>query len=168
MTHWRRVTHICVGNLTIIGSDNGLSPGRRHDVIWTNGGNLLIGPTIETKFSEILSGIQAFSNKKMQLKMSSGKWRTSCLGLSVLRVLIKCTQISTDESACSWNILNIRSIHTGAVYVTYLLCLGQVKPVKIDIWPFDHRAHRAIRLWIQCCHDVCQIRMCMVLIVIYK
>ena len=26
LTHWGRVTHICVGNLTIIGSDNGLSP----------------------------------------------------------------------------------------------------------------------------------------------
>ena len=29
LTHWGRVTHICVGQLTIIGSDNGLSPGRR-------------------------------------------------------------------------------------------------------------------------------------------
>ena len=29
LTHWGRVTHICVSKLTIIGSDNGLSPGRR-------------------------------------------------------------------------------------------------------------------------------------------
>ena len=29
LTHWGRVTHICVNKLTIIGSDNGLSPGRR-------------------------------------------------------------------------------------------------------------------------------------------
>ena len=29
LTHWGRATHICVGKLTIIGSDNGLSPGRR-------------------------------------------------------------------------------------------------------------------------------------------
>ena len=29
LTHWGRVTHICVDKLTIIGSDNGLSPGRR-------------------------------------------------------------------------------------------------------------------------------------------
>ena len=28
LTHWARVMHICVGNLTIIGSDNGLSTGR--------------------------------------------------------------------------------------------------------------------------------------------
>ena len=38
------MTHICVGNLTIIGSDNGLSPGRRQAIIWTNAGILLIGP----------------------------------------------------------------------------------------------------------------------------
>ena len=35
-THWGRVTHICVSELTIIGSDNGLSPGRRKAIIWTN------------------------------------------------------------------------------------------------------------------------------------
>ena len=44
LTHWGRVTHICVDNLTIIGSDNGLSPGRRQAIIWTNAGILLIGP----------------------------------------------------------------------------------------------------------------------------
>ena len=33
LTHWSRVTHICVGNLAIIGSDNGLSPGRRQAII---------------------------------------------------------------------------------------------------------------------------------------
>ena len=33
LTHWDRVTHICVGKLTIIGSDNGLSPGRRQAII---------------------------------------------------------------------------------------------------------------------------------------
>ena len=38
------MTHICVCNVTIIGSDNGLSPGRRQAIIWTNVGILLIGP----------------------------------------------------------------------------------------------------------------------------
>ena len=33
LTHWGQVTHTCVGNLTIIGSDNGLSPGRRQAII---------------------------------------------------------------------------------------------------------------------------------------
>ena len=44
LTHWGWVTHICVSKLTIIGSDNGLSPGRHQAIIWTNAGILLIGP----------------------------------------------------------------------------------------------------------------------------
>ena len=83
LTHWGRVTHICVTKLTIIGSDNGLSPGRRQAIIWTNAGILLIEP-LGTNFSEILIGIQSFSFKKMRLKMSSAKWRPFCLGLNVL------------------------------------------------------------------------------------
>ena len=77
------MTHICVGNLTIIGPDNGLSPGRRQAIIWTNAGILLIGPW-GTNFSEILIGIDKFSFKKIHFKMSSGKWRPFCLGLNVL------------------------------------------------------------------------------------
>ena len=33
LTHWGRVTHICVSKLSILGSDNGLSPGRRQTII---------------------------------------------------------------------------------------------------------------------------------------
>ena len=76
------MTHICVSKLTIIGPNNGLSPGRRQAIIWTNGGILLIGP-LGTNFIEILIGIQTFSFKKMHLKMSA-KWRPFCLGLNVL------------------------------------------------------------------------------------
>ena len=83
LTHWGRATHICVGKLTIIGSDNGLSPGRRQAIIWTNAGILLIGP-LGTNFSEIVIEIRSFSFKKMHLKMSSGKWRPFCLGLNVI------------------------------------------------------------------------------------
>ena len=72
LTHWGRVTHICVVKQTTIGSDNGLSPGRRQAIIWTNAGILSIR-TLGTNFSEILSEIHAFSFKKMHLKMSSAK-----------------------------------------------------------------------------------------------
>ena len=74
LTHWGRVTHICVSELSIIGSDNGLSPGRRRAIIWTNDGILLIWPLVPN-FSEILIEIHSFSFKKMHLKMSSAKWR---------------------------------------------------------------------------------------------
>ena len=74
LTHWGRVTYKCVSKLTIIGSNNGLSPGRRQAIIWTNAGFLLIWP-LGTNFSEISIEIQTFSFKKMHFKMSSGKWR---------------------------------------------------------------------------------------------
>ena len=80
------MTHICVGNLTIIGPDNGLSPGRRQAIILTNAGILLIGPW-GTNFSEILIGIHTFSFKKIRLKMSSAKCCSFRLGLNVLKVV---------------------------------------------------------------------------------
>ena len=66
LTHGGRVKHICVGNLTIIGSDNGLLPGRRQAIIWTNAGMLLIG-LLGTNSSQILIEIRTFSLKKMRL-----------------------------------------------------------------------------------------------------
>ena len=39
LTHRDRVTHTCVGKLSIIGSDNGLSPEQRQAIIGTNAGN---------------------------------------------------------------------------------------------------------------------------------
>ena len=61
------MTHICVGNLTTIGSDNGLSPDRRQAIIGTNAGILSIRP-LEINFSEISIDIQPFSFRKMRLK----------------------------------------------------------------------------------------------------
>ena len=83
ITHWGRVTHICVTDLTIIGSDNGLWPGRCQAIIKTNAGILLIR-SLGTNFSEILIEILIFSFKKMRLNVSSAKRRPFCLGLNVL------------------------------------------------------------------------------------
>ena len=88
-TRWGRVTHICVSKLTIIGSDNGLSPGLGQAIIWTNDGILLIW-TLGTNFSEILSEIHIFSFKKIHLKMSSGKRQPFCLSLNVLLLWHHC------------------------------------------------------------------------------
>ena len=76
--------HICIIKLTIIGSDDGLSPGRRQAIIWTNAGILLIGP-LGTNFSEILIEILIFLFKKVHLNVSSGKWWPFCLNLNVLK-----------------------------------------------------------------------------------
>ena len=83
LTHWGRVTHICVSKLNTIASDNGLSPNRRQAIIWINAEILLIVP-LGTNFSEILIEILTFSFKKMHLKRSSAKRRPFCLGLNEL------------------------------------------------------------------------------------
>ena len=85
-THWGWVMQICVSNLTIIGPDNGLSPGPCQAIIRTNAGILLIEP-LWTNFSEISIKIHTFSINEMHLKMSSGKWRPFCLGLNVLNAV---------------------------------------------------------------------------------
>ena len=87
LPHLGRVTHICVSKLPTIGQDNGLLPGRRQAIIWTNAGILLNG-TLKTNFSEILIKIPTFPFTKMRFKVSSAKWRPCCLSLNVLTQLI--------------------------------------------------------------------------------
>ena len=73
------MTFIYVSKLTIIGSDNGLSPGRRQAIIWTNAGILLIGP-LGTNFDEILIEIRTFHSRKSMWKCRLQTWWPSCLG----------------------------------------------------------------------------------------
>ena len=83
LTHWGRVTHICVNELTIIGSDNGLLPDRRQAIVSNNAGFLLIGP-LGTNFIEISIGIQTFSLKKCTWTCSLRNGVHFFLGLNVL------------------------------------------------------------------------------------
>ena len=127
------MTHICVVKLTTIGSDNGLSPGRRQVIIWTNAGILLIGP-LGTNFTEFLIGIQTFSFKKMHLKMSSAKCRPFSLGLNVL------THLSQSQMA----IILLTSLSNGFYSMTsfvfwfkshwYLLNTQQISIVLVMAW----------------------------------
>ena len=114
LIHWGRLTHICIGKRTIFGSDNGLPPGRRQAIIWTSAGILLIGP-LGTNFSEILTGIQTFSFKKMHLKMS-GKWCPFCLGLNVITVwaIMRPVHINIDPTHSRPITIVIK--HTNPIY----------------------------------------------------
>ena len=103
------MTHICVIKLTIIGSNNGLSPDRRQAIFWTNDGLLLIGP-LGTNFSEILIEILTFSFKKRRLKVSSAKRRPFCLGLNVLECFCS---IHTTEACITGSYLNAKSIFSS-------------------------------------------------------
>ena len=133
------MTHICVGKLTIIGSDNGLSPGRRQAILWTNAGLLLIGP-LGTNFSEILIKILTFSFKKMRLKVSSAKRRPFCLGLNVLNVstIRSWTVISNSiyriKSAISLKFIK-RWCHgdTTCIIGPWIVCLNSMQANNKDI-----------------------------------
>ena len=83
LSHWGRVTHMCVGNLTNIGSDNGLLPGRPQAIIWTNAAILFIGP-LGTKLQWNFNSNSYIFIQENPFKMSHGKWLPFCLGLSVL------------------------------------------------------------------------------------
>ena len=123
------MTHICVGNLTIIGSDNGLSPDRHQAIIWTNAGLLLIGP-LGTNFSELSIEILTLSFKKMRLKVSSAKRRPFCLGLNVL----------TEQF--------------GQVSALLTLCEGRLhRSRRIHWWQVDSPSKRPIMRTAFPCHD---------------
>ena len=156
LTHWGRVMHICVGNLIIIGSDNGLSPGRRQTITWTNVGILLIAP-LRTNFSEMLIEIHTFSFKKIHLKMSSGKWRPFChvinvlINVNVLAILVIWLQItlvimrvwedrcdlmtklicyyapSVNAPACK---LQLLPSYCGSIYTCHLWCNYSIKQYR--------------------------------------
>ena len=59
LTQWNQVTHICISELTIIASGNGLLPGRHPAITWINTGILLIW-TLGTNSSEISGEIHTF------------------------------------------------------------------------------------------------------------
>ena len=130
LTHWGRVTHICVSKKTIIGSDNGLSPGRRQAIIWTNAGILLIG-NLGTNFSEILIEIRIFSFKKMGLNVSSAKWRPFCLGLNVLTFLARPQQGTINVFTRRYFILT-QSLSLGLLffYVIWIYSFT-LKPCRV-------------------------------------
>ena len=84
LTHWNRVTHICVSKLTTIGSDNGLSPGRRQAIIWSNAGILLIWTLIRNKYQWNLKRnwcifIQANAFENVVWKMAAILSRPQCV-----------------------------------------------------------------------------------------
>ena len=82
LTHWGWVMHICIGKQIIIGSDNGLVPGRRQAIIWTNAEILLILP-LGTSFSEI-SKRNSYIFIQENAFENISKWHPFCLGLNVL------------------------------------------------------------------------------------
>ena len=107
-----------LSQLTSIGSDNSLSPGRRQAIIWTNAGILLIRP-LGTSFNEILIKTNIFIHENafesVVCKMASILSRPQCVnmgpvntqGLPPLLVLY-----FPSQPRCQW-------IHQALFIVTF-------------------------------------------------
>ena len=144
------MTYICVSKLSILGSDNGLSPGRRQAIIETNAGILVIWP-LGIIFSEILIDINTFLFKKMHLKMSSGNgghlsrpqcvkvlsaeyiWQNPCIKL---RIQWPCIHVSYLQGSVSLLQLFGDGYIPLAIPVQYNGITEETEyPIKLDTHP---------------------------------
>ena len=144
------MTHICVGNLTVIGSDSGLSPGRCQAIIWTNAGIMLIGP-LGTNSSEILIDIYTFSFKKTHLKMSFRKWRPFCLSLNVLTHWPPGRCGSNSKGVISKHILHTKfmstSFDTGLRWMPQNTFIDKLTLVQVMSWCCQATSHYLNQCW---------------------
>ena len=140
LTHWGRVTLICVSKLTIIGSDNGLSSGPCQAIIRTNDRILLTGPQ-GTDFNEILIEIYTLSFKKMPLM--SAKRRPFCPSLNELTGIILCMHPANERrhynvtsSLIGWD--HSHKMIPELIWVTQGLTTSR-KILLPDVWQTNHQ-----------------------------
>ena len=115
LTHWGRMTHICVSKLTIIGSDIGLSPGRHQAIIWTNAGIFFQHWTPRNKFQWHFNRnpylfIQENSFESVVWKMAAMLYRPQCVNtiasqwdiLEVAELLSESSEGTRRRVVISW------------------------------------------------------------------
>ena len=122
------MTHICVGKLTIIGSDKGFSPGRHQAIFWTNAGTLWVGH-LGTNFSPVLIEIHTFSLKKIHLKMLLGNGG-HFVSVPMTKSLTKC-----HSTGIFYNLLfYILILFTWMCCVLFLLIIDVVFYLTCQKW----------------------------------
>ena len=175
LTHWGRVMLIYINKLTIIGSDNDLSPGRPQVVVWTNAGILSIR-TLGKNFSETLGEIHTFSFTKMHLKISSVIWRQFCVGLNVLMHYGDWVVMRLYCTLLGWSFLGkVGSLHPHFPVIISLInvwpvfsantasiihlegSLREVNDDGMDIWITETKGTWPV-LWTQCDDDIHDIK----------
>ena len=75
LTHWGRVTHICVGKLTIICSDNGLSPYRRSVLKYCESCSKFIPFHSRNALNNFVCEMAAILSRPLMLLMCWFQWR---------------------------------------------------------------------------------------------
>ena len=124
------MTHICISELPIIGSDNGLSPGRRQAIIWTNAG-ILLNRILGINFSEILSEIHIFSFKKMHYDDVIMTMLASQITSLTVVYSIVYSGVNQRKHQSSASLAFVRAIHRGPVNFPHKW------PVTRKMFPFD-------------------------------
>ena len=131
LTHWGRITNICVFYVTIIASDNGLSPGRCQTIIWINAGILLIG-ALGTNFYEIQICPFKKSTWKRDLRNSVHFSRPQFINTENSLLLPQCV-------LCHWGGHPIHSSHYPAeVRKWQMRTYIRIKPVSGPVRPGSH------------------------------
>ena len=125
--------HICVGNLTIIGSDNDLLLDQRQAIIWISDVMLLIGP-LGTNFSGIVIKIITFLFKKMcQIQIQKtfiaiihnmNTWGRSCIRLIHQITLQYTTQLTTENYTLS----TVK--HIKEKQIVHIMAMGARNPSR--------------------------------------
>ena len=123
LTHWDRVAHICVSNLTIIGSDNGLSPGRCQAIIWTNAGILLARPK---------SGLFRYHVKKIHFTMQGFGFlsailrqnRWPCTTTAEVPPLFNLARFDLNKDCCWKNYLQTDSDYFSHSICSFINCIS--------------------------------------------
>ena len=125
------MTHICVNDLSITGSDNGWSTGRRRAIFSTSTGILLIWP-LGTKFCETFSLKKCFS--KCRLKNVGHFVRPQCVN-------------TPNYSQCGWDVREagywvflqryFSQFQIHAINQMHLQCTDKNQPYKTTKFNID-------------------------------
>ena len=88
ITHWGRVTHICISKLTIIGSDNGLAPiiikwTLRNKLQWNLNRNIFIQ---ENPFESVVCETVAILSLPQCVNYCDSWWMVSVAQSSIMRL----------------------------------------------------------------------------------
>ena len=102
-THWGRVTHKCVSKLTIMGPDNGLSPGRHHHLnqCWN-----IVNSTLGNKLQWNLNRNSNNFIQENAFESVVWKWRPFCLGPNELMPISVTNRTSPLLSKANINKIN--------------------------------------------------------------
>ena len=122
--------HICIGKLSIIGSDNVLLPGRRQAIIWGKAAILLI--ETRNNFQWNLKRNSCIFLKNMHLKMSA-KWRSYYIGLDVLRQKTTSNYLKLKNNSWSSNDHLWKPIIHEAPYLHLLYSWSSINQISIQL-----------------------------------